>query len=88
MRFQQGILTLWTNDDDGEPSAWDLGTYEFAPGRRLVLTSMSDRCPGCTTTMTWRSIDGDAVFDSVERGKSSALATWLWEGRWDYNPPE
>jgi hypothetical protein len=89
LRFQQGIFTLWVNDDDFEPTAHDFGTYAVEPGGRLVLTSTSDRCPGCTTTLSWQWDGADAVVvDSVERETAGRMARYLWEGRWSYNRPQ
>lgn len=89
LRFQQGIFTLWVNDDDFEPTAHDFGSYAVEPGGRLVLTSRSGTCPGCTTTLSWRWDGADAVVvDSVERETAGRMARYLWEGRWSYNRPQ
>src|SRR6478735_7464525 len=83
-RFQQGTFTIWTNDDDENATAWDYGRYAFKRGHALVLTTVSDRCPGCSTSLTWHTIGSDVVFDSVDRATYDALADWLWQGRWHY----
>jgi hypothetical protein len=80
---EQQVFTIWTNDDDGRPTAWDTGRYEFRSGDRLVLTSMSSKCPGCVTRMTWREDGTDLVLSSVRRDTAPLVARWLWEGRWD-----
>lgn len=86
-KLQQRTFTIWTNDDRYSPTAHDYGTYEFRPGGRLVLTSVSDRCPGCTTTLSWRWAGRDVVISSVDRDTGGALARWLWKGRWYYQAP-
>ena len=86
-KLQQGTFTIWTNDDAGRPTAWDYGRYTFERGHALELTTVSDRCPSCTTTLTWHTIGGDVVIDSVHRTRYDALADWLWQGRWDYQAP-
>ena len=83
-KLQQGTFTIWVNDDDGNPTAHDYGSYDFEPGGRLVLTTMSDSCPGCTTTMTWQRDGDDVSFGSVERERSGTVAKFLWEGDWSY----
>ena len=83
-KLQQGSFTIWTNDDAGEATAWDFGTYSYASGHRLVFTTISDRCPSCRTTLDWRTVDDDVVFDQVDRTRAGSLARWLWQGRWDY----
>ncbi|WP_374456471.1 hypothetical protein [Nocardioides sp.] len=86
-RLEQGIYTIWTNDDRFSPTAHDYGTYAFEDGGRLVLTSMTDTCPGCTTTLSWRWKGRDLVFGSVERETDGDVAWWLWSGRWYYSAP-
>lgn len=86
-KLEMGNFTIWTNDDDGEATAWDYGSYSYRSGHRLEFTTISNTCPSCTTTLTWRTIDGDVVFDPVDRTRSAALARWLWQGRWDYQAP-
>ena len=83
-KLQQGTFTIWTNDDDGIATAWDYGSYRFRRGHGLVLTTVSDTCPGCTTTIGWHSVGDDVVMDSVDRTRYDALAEWLWQGRWDH----
>lgn len=80
---EQQVFTIWTNDDRGLATAWDTGRYVFRSGNRLVLTSMSSRCPGCVTRMTWREDGTDLVLSSVRRDTAPLVARWLWEGRWD-----
>jgi hypothetical protein len=83
-KLEQGTnFTIWVNDDEGGATAWDYGTYAFEPGRRLVLTTISDRCPSCTTTLSWQRKGADVVFEAVDRDRSAPVARWLWEGRWD-----
>ena len=43
-----------------------------------------DQCPSCRTTLAWRTVDDDVVFDQVDRTRAGSLARWLWQGRWDY----
>jgi hypothetical protein len=84
LKLQQGTFTLWTNDDAGRPTAWDAGSYVLRPGHRLVATTISDRCPSCTTRLTWQDKGDDIVFTSVTRTRSGRLARWLWGGTWDF----
>ena len=84
LKLQKGTFTLWTNDDDGRPTAWDSGSYVLRPAHRLVATTISDRCPSCTTRLTWRDKGDDIVFSSITRTRSERLARWLWGGRWDF----
>jgi hypothetical protein len=81
---EQQVFTLWTNDDDGLATAWDTGRYAFTSGHRLVLTSMSSKCPGCVTRLTWSEDGKDLVLSAVRRDTAPLVARWLWEGRWDY----
>lgn len=86
LKLEQQTFTIWTNDDKGRATAWDAGSYSFKSGHRLVLTSILDTCPRCTTTLTWRQVGNDVVFSSVQRTRSVLLARWLYEGRWDFQP--
>ena len=86
-KLQQGTFTIWTNDDDWNASAWDTGNYRFKRGHVLVLTTVSDTCPSCTTAISWHTVGDDVVMDSVDRTRYDALAKWLWQGRWNYGSP-
>lgn len=81
---EQQVFTIWTNDDDGVATAWDTGRYVFRSGNRLVLTSMTSKCPGCVTRLTWREDGKDLVLSSVQRDTAPLVARWLWEGLWDH----
>nr|WP_300045766.1 hypothetical protein [uncultured Nocardioides sp.] len=83
-KLHQGTFTIWTNDDDFEATAWDFGNYRFKRGHVLVLTTVSDTCPSCATSLAWHTIGNDVVFDSVDRTRYDALAEWLWQGRWQH----
>lgn len=87
IRFHFGSFTIWTNDDRYEATAWDYGSYDFQPDGRLVLTTVSDTCPSCITTLSWRWAGQDVVFTSVDRDVDGDLARWLWSGRWTYQAP-
>lgn len=90
IQFRHGNFTIWTNDDRYKSTAWDFGSYEFTSARHLVLTTISDKCPSCTTTLTWRwagRTGQDVVFSSVDRDTDGDLARWFWEGRWTYQAP-
>lgn len=84
LRVDQQVFGIYVNDDDGRATLWDTGGYEFRPGHRLVLTSMSNKCPGCITTLTWRQLGEDVAFASVTRDRAGLLARWFYEGRWNF----
>ncbi len=59
-QFLDGTWAISVTNDSGVVEPGDVGTLEYDDQGRMVMTSDSEGCPGCASTMAW-TITGDTL---------------------------
>jgi len=52
-QFLDGTWSIVVTNDSGVDEMGDLGTLEYDDRGRMLMTSNSEGCPGCVSTMAW-----------------------------------
>ncbi len=60
LELLDGSWSISVTNDAGVREPGDVGTFEYDDQGRLVMTSYSEGCPGCVSTLAW-SLRGESL---------------------------